>query len=124
MIMVKHRQVFGRVMDIANSKLGRIVVLSGARQVGKTTLVRSARKDYQYLSIEDPVGRDAYMRLTAQQWKQLYPQAALDEVQKSPRLVESIKAHTTVMPMCGIYCWCLRNSCYWRKYMRVWLLDA
>lgn len=66
MIMVKHRQVAGRVMDIANSKLGRIVVLSGARQVGKTTLVRSARKDYQYLSIEDPVGRDAYMRLTAQ----------------------------------------------------------
>lgn len=124
MIRVKHRQVAGKVMDIANSKLGRIVVFSGARQVGKTALVRSAMKDYQYLSIEAPVGRDAYMRLTAQQWKQLYLQAALDEVQKSPRLVESIKAHTTVMPMCGIYCWGLRNSCYWRKYMRVWLLDA
>lgn len=44
------------------------------------------------LSIEDPEGRDAYIGIIAQQWNQLYPQAALDEVQKSPRLVESIKA--------------------------------
>lgn len=90
--MGKHRQIVDKVIDIANSKLGRIVVLSGARQVGKTTLVRSAMRDYQYLSIEDPVGRDAYLGLTSQQWHQLYPHAALDEVQKAPRLVESIKA--------------------------------
>lgn len=90
--MGKYRQIVDKLKDIADSKLGRIVVLSGARQVGKTTLVRSAMKNYQYLSIEDPVGRDAYLSLTAQQWHQLYPHAALDEVQKSPRLVESIKA--------------------------------
>lgn len=90
--MGKYRQIVDKVLDITNSKLGRIVVLSGSRQVGKTTLVRSAMGEYQYLSIEDPVGRDAYLGLTAQQWHQLYPKAALDEIQKAPRLVESIKA--------------------------------
>lgn len=59
--MGKYRQIVDKVKDMAGSALGRIVVLYGARQVGKTTLVRSAMKDYQYLSIEDPVGRDAYL---------------------------------------------------------------
>ena len=70
----------------------RILVFTGARQVGKTTLVKESLTDYEYLSIEDPVMRTAYAELTAQQWHSLYPQAALDEVQKMPRLIESIKS--------------------------------
>jgi predicted AAA+ superfamily ATPase len=36
--------------------------------------------------------RVSYARLTAAQWHELYPRAILDEVQKEPRLVESIKS--------------------------------
>lgn len=90
--MEKDRYIAQKINEIATSSIGRIVVLTGARQVGKTTLVRKAMPQYQYLSIEDPMSRDAYGRLSASQWHLLYPQAALDEVQKLPQLVESIKA--------------------------------
>ncbi|HOV94883.1 MAG TPA: AAA family ATPase [Spirochaetales bacterium] len=71
---------------------GRIVVLTGARQTGKTTFARTLLPDYQFLPIEDPVLRQSYARLTAAQWKELYPKAILDEVQKEPQLVEGLKS--------------------------------
>lgn len=74
------------------SKLGRIIVLTGARQTGKTTLVKNLCNNYQYISIEDPVVVEQLKGLTASQWSQLYPQAILDEVQKVPVFIESIKS--------------------------------
>jgi uncharacterized protein len=70
----------------------RIIVLTGARQTGKTTFVKNFYKEYKYISIEDPVLRSQYSSLTASQWNNLYPTAILDEVQKVPILIESIKA--------------------------------
>lgn len=83
------KQIVDRTKNLPS---GRIMVFTGARQVGKTTFVRTFLSDYEYLSIEDPVMRDAYAGLTASQWRVLYPKAALDEVQKLPRLIESIKS--------------------------------
>jgi len=60
--------------------------------VGKTTLVRHAFPDYEYISLEDPVARLDYTRLTATEWLERYPRAALDEVQKAPSLVETVRA--------------------------------
>lgn len=60
--------------------------------MGKTTLVKNVLPEYEYLSIEDPVLRKAYLTLTAAQWRAQYPRATLDEVQKEPQLIESIKA--------------------------------
>lgn len=74
------------------SPLGRIIVLTGARQTGKTTLAINCFPDFKYLSIEDPVLRLQYKKLTAGQWEQLYPYSILDEVQKEPVLIESIKS--------------------------------
>jgi len=54
--------------------------------------VRQAFPDYEYISIEDPVLRATYLNLSAGQWAALYPKALLDEVQKEPTLIESIKA--------------------------------
>lgn len=73
-------------------KFGRIIILSGARQTGKTTLARLSFPEYQYLSIEDPITREPFTRLSAVQWANQYPNAILDEVQKEPVLVESIKS--------------------------------
>jgi predicted AAA+ superfamily ATPase len=90
--MRKNRQVEQTVCSIKNKCHARIIVFTGARQVGKTTLVKHLLPDYEYLSIEDPILRGAYVQLTAAQWQSLYPKAILDEVQKEPRLIESIKA--------------------------------
>lgn len=86
------RQIGLGIDKIKNKKIGRILVLTGARQVGKTTLVRKLLPEYEYISIEDPVTRQDFVRLTSEQWHSFYPQAALDEIQKEPTLIESIKA--------------------------------
>lgn len=86
------RQISSKIQSIQNGKNGRIMVFTGARQVGKTTLSRNLMKDYVYISIEDPVTRSQYAMLTASQWNTLYPKALLDEVQKAPQLIESIKS--------------------------------
>lgn len=89
---MKRRFIQKQLEASAASANGRITVLTGPRQAGKTTLVRSSLPDYTYLSIEDPTLRPQYAALSAAQWNLLYPRAILDEVQKSPALVESIKA--------------------------------
>ena len=89
---MKNRQIVSYIQQKGLSKFGRIIVLTGARQIGKTTLVKKAFPDYEYLTIEDPILRDTYINLTAQQWSRLYPKALLDEIQKEPVLIESIKA--------------------------------
>ena len=66
--------------------------MTGARQTGKTTLCRALFPDYAFLSVEDPVLRSQYAQLPAPRWRDLYPRAILDEVQKEPRLIESVKS--------------------------------
>ena len=90
--MEKSRQIAVLVNRLQGKSNARILVFTGARQVGKTTLVKKMLPDFAYLNIEDPVQRKTYAALTAQQWQHLYPHAILDEVQKEPQLIESIKA--------------------------------
>jgi len=74
------------------SRFGRIMVLTGARQVGKTTLLKKLYPDYQYISLDDPTNRHLFSNLTTNQWVNEYPRAVLDEVQKEPKLMEMIKS--------------------------------
>ena len=89
---MKNRKIASFVEQKSQSKFGRILILTGARQTGKTTLVKQAFPAHEYLSIEDPVLRETYRNLTAQQWAKSYPNALLDEIQKEPLIIESIKA--------------------------------
>jgi uncharacterized protein len=89
---MKYRYMTGLIQERAAGRLGRLVVLSGARQVGKTTLVRHAFPDYQYVSLDDPAVRPSFSAFSAQDWIARYPRTILDEVQKVPALIESIKA--------------------------------
>ncbi|MEI7723720.1 MAG: ATP-binding protein [Bacteroidota bacterium] len=89
---MKNRKIADLILKSNSSKTGRIIVLTGARQTGKTTLVRKLFPEYEYISVEDPVIRGQYSQLTASQWKTLYPYAILDEVQKEISLIESIKS--------------------------------
>lgn len=90
--MGKNRQIEQAISANKDKRHARILVFTGARQVGKTTLVKHMLPEYEYISIEDPILRKAYLRLTSAQWQAQYPKAALDEVQKEPQLIESIKA--------------------------------
>jgi len=89
---MKSRFLKNSLIEKSKSSLTRIIVLTGARQTGKTTLARYCFPSYAYLSIEDPVLRIQYKNLTAAQWQTFYPAAILDEVQKEPALIESIKS--------------------------------
>jgi predicted AAA+ superfamily ATPase len=86
------RSLTSRLQRRASSRRGRIVVLTGARQTGKTTLVRETFPTIPYISVEDPTLRPTYSRLSAAEWIVRYPRAIIDEVQKAPSIVESIKA--------------------------------
>ena len=90
--MIKRRDIARVLAEKSTAKHGRILVLTGARQTGKTTLVKTLFPSYSYISVEDPQMRGQYLALTAVQWKNLYPKAILDEVQKEPSLIESIKS--------------------------------
>lgn len=89
---MKNRQIGNFAKKISKSGLGRILVFTGARQTGKTTLVKKLFPEYSYLSIEDPLTRADFTGLTAARWHALYPKAILDEIQKEPVLIESIKS--------------------------------
>ena len=89
---MKARRITSFIENIKDSDLGRILVFTGARQTGKTTLVKNIFPEFSYISIEDPVLRSEYLKMTAAQWNLLYPRAILDEIQKEPTLIESIKS--------------------------------
>lgn len=92
MLPMKNRKLGKLIQQKHASKIGRIIVFTGARQTGKTTLARKLFPNYEYISIEDPVTRGNYTSLTARQWESTFPFAILDEIQKEPKLIESIKS--------------------------------
>ena len=87
-----NRTVYKFLLKKSASKFGRITTLTGARQTGKTTLVKEAFPDFDYISLEDPITRPDYAAMSAVQWHQQHPNVVLDEVQKLPQLIESVKA--------------------------------
>lgn len=71
---------------------GRFLVLTGARQVGKSTLAKSAFGEYVYVDLDAPMDRDRLSKLGPEDWAQRFPQAVVDEIQKMPDLFETMKA--------------------------------
>lgn len=68
-----------------------VVVLTGARQVGKTTLARWLRPDATYVTLDDPA-RAAAARLTPDAFlSNLSRPIVLDEVQYAPELFRHLK---------------------------------
>jgi predicted AAA+ superfamily ATPase len=89
---MKARVLGAYLKQKSESDLWRILILTGSRQTGKTTLAGHCLPSYAGIFLENPAERGAYAKLTAAQWKELYPKAILDEVQKEPSLIESIKS--------------------------------
>jgi len=70
----------------------RLVVLTGARQVGKTTLARALYGgELRYLNLDSPGERERLSAVPAEGWARAVGPAVLDEVQKAPQLLDKIK---------------------------------
>ncbi|MYA77938.1 MAG: ATP-binding protein [Gemmatimonadetes bacterium] len=89
---MKNRTVLSLMKQKADTRLGRQIALTGARQTGKTTLVKAGFPECGFVSLEDPIVRPDFTALSAAQWYQRYPRVILDEIQKAPSIVESVKA--------------------------------
>jgi predicted AAA+ superfamily ATPase len=68
------------------------VVVTGARQVGKTTLARRLYENaFRYLNLDSPGERARLALAPAEGWHQAVGPAILDEVQKAPMLLDKLK---------------------------------
>ena len=85
-----------------------VVVVTGPRQSGKTTLVRAAFARLPYLSLEDPDVRERAHR-DGRSFLQAFPEGAVfDEVQRAPELLSYLQ--TTVDTTTALGRWVLTGS--------------
>jgi predicted AAA+ superfamily ATPase len=68
-----------------------LVLLTGARQTGKTTLIRKIYRDLPYYDLDSPEIRFAVRNISASGWGKSLGNAILDEAQKEPTLFEKLK---------------------------------
>lgn len=69
----------------------RIVVITGARQTGKTTLVRNTYADLEYINLDAPENRDVLHQISSVAWSESVGNAVIDEAQKLPEIFEKVK---------------------------------
>lgn len=69
----------------------RLVVLTGSRQVGKTTLARRAYPSLRYVNLDDSDAREALRLARPSEWGEVVGPAVLDEAQKEPSLFDKVK---------------------------------
>ncbi len=69
----------------------RLVLLTGARQTGKTTLARHVFPDLNYLNLDSTDQRAAVREVRAESWAESIGPAILDEAQKEPELFDKVK---------------------------------
>ena len=85
-----------------------VVVVTGLRQSGKTTLVRAAFPQLPYCSQEDPEVRERALR-DGRGFLQAYPQGAVfDEVQHAPELLSYLQTVVDATGQPGL--WVLTGS--------------
>lgn len=84
----KSRHLESRLPSTAEK---RIVILTGARQTGKTTLVKSLYRDLHYLNLDAPEYRDVISQTPTPAWHRTIGPAVIDEAQKEPSVFEKIK---------------------------------
>jgi predicted AAA+ superfamily ATPase len=69
----------------------RVVVLTGARQTGKTTLVKKIFGNLRYINLDAPENRDMLRDLSTVAWAEIVGNAAIDEAHKEPSVFEKVK---------------------------------
>ena len=86
--LLKYRWILTR---IPKSQSRRIVLLTGARQTGKTTLARQYYSNLNYISMDAIENRESVAQLRSALWGQTIGNAVIDEAQKAPIIFEKVK---------------------------------
>ena len=76
---------------LPSSSTRRVVVVTGARQTGKTTLARLTYPDLHYVNLDSVEDREALRGVQTASWARTVGRAVLDEAQKEPSVFEKIK---------------------------------
>lgn len=76
---------------LVSSERRRLVILTGARQTGKTTLARRCYPDLRYVNLDSLENRELLRRVPSAEWSRAIGPAVLDEAQKEPDVFEKVK---------------------------------
>jgi predicted AAA+ superfamily ATPase len=87
--MYFHRHLAPVVESIAKRK--PVVVLSGARQAGKSTMLKTVYKDIRYITLNRPLVRESAKDNPSLFFDMNKPPVIVDEIQKSGELFDYIK---------------------------------
>jgi predicted AAA+ superfamily ATPase len=68
-----------------------LVLLTGARQTGKTTLARTHYPDLRYINLDAPENRELVRSIPSPLWSKDAGHAIIDEAQKEPIVFDKIK---------------------------------
>ncbi len=69
----------------------RLLLVTGARQTGKTTLVKNRFKDCPYFNCDSLEAREELKAVPAREWDKVVGNAIVDEVQKEPAIFDKVK---------------------------------
>ncbi len=69
----------------------RLVLLTGARQTGKTTLAKAKYTGMRYINLDAPENRDVVRAVSSNLWTRDIGPAILDEAQKEPIIFDKVK---------------------------------
>ena len=69
----------------------RLVLLTGARQTGKTTLAKAEYPELRHVNLDAPENREAIRKIATSSWAATVGNAVIDEAQKEPVVFEKVK---------------------------------
>ncbi|MGA1871293.1 MAG: ATP-binding protein [bacterium] len=86
--LLKHRWLS---LFLPTTSTRRLVILTGARQTGKTTLAQLIYSKLNYINCDAPENRDMLREVHSAHWGKSIGNAVIDEAQKEPIVFEKIK---------------------------------
>lgn len=89
MMNVINRHISNLIVDLSSQF--PVILLTGARQVGKTTLLKSLGSNRTFVSLDDPIVRDLAQKDPALFMQTYRPPLLIDEFQYAPELLPYIK---------------------------------
>ncbi len=89
-ILQKYR-FLNRILPPYSEGSRKLILLTGARQTGKTTLARQKYSALRYINLDAPENRDALRAIPTEMWHRDVGNAIVDEAQKLPPVFEKIK---------------------------------
>jgi predicted AAA+ superfamily ATPase len=87
--MYYRRHIESAVTRIANRK--PVIVLTGARQVGKSTMLKEVYRDIHYVSLNRPLVRESAKENPSLFFDVIEPPVIVDEIQNAAELLDYIK---------------------------------